>query len=398
MTDPNQIPFLVKLLDDESLQIQKKVFHELDAFGPLLKMEIRKIPFPLTTRQLENLESIFERHQRSRLWQFWPTWYKVNGPYERLESALTLIAEYLSVYDYEKKLKKLLDQLAGAYQAKYHSKDPRLLARYLFEEYAMQGNEEDYYNPQNSNPIYVINEKKGIPISLTSIYMLVGHRLNIPIEGCPFPGHFLARIEVFGQTAFVDCYNSGQIIMEDDFIRTEDEVAENISDSLYEKIDMEGIIRRYLANLIRAYQINEDQDSSEFMVELFKDLDLRIARQNMCDITPDDIIKGTRPRYQPGNVVKHTRYGYRGIIVDMDIQCRATDEWYYGNQVQPSRDQPWFHLLVDDSEQVTYVAENNLEEDDTNQEIIHPLVSYFFIRSKQGLYIRNDNAWPDTEF
>lgn len=398
MTDPNQIPFLVKLLDDESLQIQRKVFHELDAFGPLLKREVRKIPFPLTSRQLENLESIFERHQRSRLWQFWPTWYKVNGMYERLEAALTLLAKYLTVHDYEIKLKKLLDQLAGKYQARYHSKDPRLLARYLFEDYGMKGNDDDYYNPQNSNPIFVIKEKKGIPISLTSIYMLVGHRLKIPIEGCPFPGHFLARIQLFGQTAYVDCHNSGQIIMEDDFIKSEDEFTEDISDSLVENIDAEGIVRRYLANLIRAYQIDEDQDSAEFMVELFKDLELRISNKKLDQITPEDIIRRKQPRYQPGNVVKHTRYGYRGIVVDTDMQCKATDEWYYGNQSQPSREQPWFHLLVDDSEQVTYVAENNLEEDNTKEEITHPLVSYFFVRSKQGFYIRNDNAWPDTEF
>ncbi|MBP9855557.1 MAG: heat shock protein HspQ, partial [Candidatus Omnitrophica bacterium] len=317
--------------------------------------------------------------------------------YDRLESALVLIAQYLSAYDCEIKLKKLLDQLAGKYQAKYHSKDPRILAHYLFEEYGMQGNEDDYYNPQNSNPIYVIKEKKGIPISLASIYMLVGDRLDIPVEGCPFPGHFLARVELSGKIAFVDCYNSGQIIMEEDFVGINEEMTENVSDSLTERIDAEGMIRRYLANLIRAYQINEDQDSLEFIVGLFKDLDLRLATQMLNNITPNDIINGIRPKYRPGNVVKHTRYGYRGIIVDVDMQCKATDEWYYGNQLQPSKNQPWVHLLVDDSEQVTYVAENNLEEDDTSQEIVHPLVSYFFIRSKQGLYIRNDNAWPDTE-
>lgn len=398
MTDPNQIPFLVKLLDDESPLIQKKVFQELDAFGPLLKRELRKIPFSLSTRQQENLDSIFEKHQRARLWQFWPTWYRVHGAYERLEAALAIIAEYLTVHDYDIKLKKLLDRLAGQYQARYHSRDPRLLAHYLFEEYGLQGNEDDYYNPQNSNPIFVINEKKGVPLSLTSIYMLVGHRLHIPIEGCPFPGHFLARIELYGQTAFVDCYNAGQIIMEEDFLKSEEEFSEDITDSLLENISAEGMIRRYLANLIRAFQTDDDQDASEFMVELFKDLDLRISNQKFDQITPDDIITSKQPKYQPGNVVKHTNYGYRGIIVDIDMQCKATDEWYYGNQTQPARNQPWFHLLVDDSEQVTYVAENNLEADETNEEITHPLVSYFFVRSRQGLYIRNDNAWPDTDF
>ncbi|MBZ0166382.1 MAG: transglutaminase-like domain-containing protein, partial [Candidatus Omnitrophica bacterium] len=214
MTDPTQIPFLVKLLDDESPNIQHRVLKELDAFGPLLMSELRKISFPLSHLQKENLDHIFERQQRASLRRLWPSWLHVEGTYPRLEAALSILSDYLTAYDYDTKLTFLLDDLADQYRKKYESKDPRVLAQFLFDDLGMQGNDEDYYNPQNSNLAFVINEKQGIPISLVSIYMLVGYRLGIPIEGCPFPGHFLARIELYGQNAFIDCYSNGQLIME----------------------------------------------------------------------------------------------------------------------------------------------------------------------------------------
>ncbi len=398
MTDPKQIPFLVQLLDDESIDVQEKVSLELDAFGPLLRDEIQKISFPLTARQKENLENIFEHHQRTRLLQFWPTWYDQRGSMEKLESALTLLSEYLTVYDYRVRLKDLLDELADKFQRKYQSLDPKLLAYYLFDEVGMKGNDEEYYNPQNSNPIYVINEKRGIPISLVCIYMLVGYRVGIPIEGCPFPGHFLARIDLDGQMAFVDCYSSGQIILEHEFTKFRDEITENIVEALAERVCAEDIVRRYLANLIRAFQFEEDKEGGELMNRLFCDLEQRMAERRIAHITPDEIIDGPRPKYRPGNIVKHAKYGYRGIIVGMDQECKATDDWYYGNQTQPARDQPWFHLLVHDTEQVTYVAENNLEIDGSRKEIVHPLLTYFFTRLGNGRYVRNENAWPQTDF
>jgi heat shock protein HspQ len=54
----------------------------------------------------------------------------------------------------------------------------------------------------------------------------------------------------------------------------------------------------------------------------------------------------------------------------------------------PPRDLPWYHVLVDGSDQETYVAEGNLELDDTEQPIDHPLVAMFFDELKEGRYVR----------
>jgi len=100
------------------------------------------------------------------------------------------------------------------------------------------------------------------------------------------------------------------------------------------------------------------------------------------------------PRFRLGDLVKHHRYGYRAVVVDFDMSCKADDRWYQSNQTQPPRDQPWYHLLVDGSAMTTYAAQSNLEPDDRDAAIAHPLVGHFFEGFHQGRYERNDRPWP----
>ena len=102
----------------------------------------------------------------------------------------------------------------------------------------------------------------------------------------------------------------------------------------------------------------------------------------------------TEVAFVPGQVVRHRRYGYRGVVVDADATCQAEEAWYNGNQSQPDRDQPWYHVLVHNSMQVTYAAQSNLEADESGDEVVHPYVPYFFSEFRDGTYVRNDQPWP----
>ena len=100
-------------------------------------------------------------------------------------------------------------------------------------------------------------------------------------------------------------------------------------------------------------------------------------------------------KFSPGEVVLHLRYGYRGLIVDIESTCQADDEWYKANQTQPDKNQPWYHVLVDGQHQVTYVAQNNLEPDTTGDPIVHPMLNLFFSGHDEttNRYLRNDVPW-----
>lgn len=405
MTDPEQIPHLIKLLDDESLDIRETVAKKLETFGPTLKEELKKLTLPLNPTQKGYIDEILEEHKRVWLKRIWPNWLSLTDQkeelfedYKNLESALAIFSKFLSRSDSDLQLKSLLDELAAAYKAKFRNGDPVRLAKFLFKEKKLRGDEKDYYNPQNSDLAYVITQKKGIPISLCAVYMLVAMRLGVRVEGCHFPGHFLARIDLDGRKVFVDCFSGGQIIDQKDLLSMRGHVFEGMKNVLEETADVEMIVRRFLANLIRAYQIREDKANGEVMIKLFKDLDAHINDKKIVDLTPEDIIGHGKPNFAPGQCVVHVRYGYRGIIVEVDRQCEATDDWYYGNQTQPNRYQPWYHVLVHGSDQVTYVAQSNLVKDPSKEQMIHSLLTYFFTKNKEGGYIRNDNPWPETDF
>jgi len=91
--------------------------------------------------------------------------------------------------------------------------------------------------------------------------------------------------------------------------------------------------------------------------------------------------------YDLGVVITHKLYHYRGVIVSVDPHCMAGDTWYHSNKTQPSRDQPWYHILVHDSGGLsTYVAQSNLKADASGQPISHPRIQCYFSDFQNGRY------------
>ena len=109
-----------------------------------------------------------------------------------------------------------------------------------------------------------------------------------------------------------------------------------------------------------------------------------------------DHLQDVPPRFRPGDLVRHRRYGYRGVIAHADGHCRADPEWYMSNQTQPDRQQPWYHVLVDGGSTVTYAAESSLLPDTDQTPVEHALLSYFFEGFANGRHLRNGEPWPDV--
>lgn len=95
-------------------------------------------------------------------------------------------------------------------------------------------------------------------------------------------------------------------------------------------------------------------------------------------------------KFSVGELVHHQLFDYRGVIVDVDYKFQATEEWYeVVAKSRPPKNKPWYHVLVHENEHSTYVAEQNLEHDDSGYAIEHPLLGYFFSRLENGHYMRN---------
>lgn len=90
------------------------------------------------------------------------------------------------------------------------------LNQFLFEDLGFSGNAEDYYDPRNSYLNEVIDRRRGIPISLSIMYMEIGRKIGLPLEGISFPGHFLVRLGLRGSTLVLDPFSGGAPMSEED--------------------------------------------------------------------------------------------------------------------------------------------------------------------------------------
>lgn len=88
----------------------------------------------------------------------------------------------------------------------------QVLHEFFFREQGFTGNESDYYNPRNSCINEVIMTRQGIPISLSVVYLSLAERLEMPIAGVGLPGHFIVRYDEEGYQTFIDVYNNGNLL------------------------------------------------------------------------------------------------------------------------------------------------------------------------------------------
>lgn len=94
------------------------------------------------------------------------------------------------------------------------------------------------------------------------------------------------------------------------------------------------------------------------------------------------------PKSSIGQTVRHKMFDYRDVIIDVDRVFKGSEEWFaIVARSRPPKNKPWYHLLVHDSSDRTYVAERNLEPDEPDEPVNHTEVYDFFSDLVEGLYL-----------
>lgn len=268
MPNPDQLPFLLKLLDDESPVVQEALAHELSSFGPSLPEELARLPFGLDPDQKQILFNLLGDHQRSLLQKNWRSWQRLDGEAAQLEAAYRMLADFQNGPFHKTDLSRLLDNLADEYRSSHEVQDSYRLSQFLFRKKNIRGASEDtYYDAANSNLVYVLESGRGLPISLCALYLLIGARLGISIGGCAYPGHFLARTSLAGKSYLVDCFHGAQFMEEEVFW---DEHASEEEPSLRENVSAAFWMKRVLKNLLEAYTRSGCEKDAETIRELLE--------------------------------------------------------------------------------------------------------------------------------
>jgi regulator of sirC expression with transglutaminase-like and TPR domain len=138
-----------------------------------------------------------------------------------LARACLMIAEdaypALDVDGYLGEIERLAARLRGRLPSG-EGAEGRVLAlnRFLFDELGYSGNADHYYDPRNSYLNEVLDRRTGIPITLSILYLELGWRVGLALEGVSFPGHFLVRLRLRGAMLVLDPFSGGETQSEAD--------------------------------------------------------------------------------------------------------------------------------------------------------------------------------------
>lgn len=178
-----------------------------------------------------------------------------------LAATSLLIAEHLTrPFDKQIYLDRL-DRMAATVQpqvtaAKSDHEIIESLNHFLFRQIRLAGNDRDYYNPNNSFLNRVMDSRQGIPISLSVIYLEMGIRLGLPVWGIGLPGHFITGYGAETAPIFIDVFNQGRILTEDDCLkisRIPFDERETFRRQFLKPVSKKQILYRILLNLKYIY-------------------------------------------------------------------------------------------------------------------------------------------------
>lgn len=138
-----------------------------------------------------------------------------------------------------------------------------ILNEVFFAEEKFSGNTEDYYNINNSLIIEVIRRKKGIPLSLSIIYMAVASRINLKLQGLPFPGHFMCKFAYGRFSGAIDVFNGGRLLSYSEAHWFLASMGHNLDVEKFPITNIYDIILRTLKNMENVYKRQEQNKKME---------------------------------------------------------------------------------------------------------------------------------------
>ena len=101
-------------------------------------------------------------------------------------------------------------------------------------------------------------------------------------------------------------------------------------------------------------------------------------------------------KFAIGQIVRHRVFPFRGVVFDVDPVFDNTEEWWLAipEDVRPSKDQPYYHLLAEnaESEYIAYVSEQNLLPDESGEPLRHPQINDFFVGREGDIYVVRDRG------
>lgn len=257
-----EIKAIVSLLDDDDREIishiKEKIISLGDVMIPFLENEWESNFNPDVQQRIEDLIHIL---QLNTLCKRLKTWKETEQ--DNLLKGLWVVATYqYPDLDY-KKLKKDVDKIyyeAWLSHRTYASPFDQIknLNQVMFGKMGYSSNLQNIFAPSNSMLNVVLESKRGNPISLCVLYMLVANRLKMPVFGVNLPNLFVLTYKSDEAQFYINAFNKGVVFSKSDIDKYISDMHLQRDERFYQPCSNIEILQRVLRNLMLAFEkLNE---------------------------------------------------------------------------------------------------------------------------------------------
>jgi regulator of sirC expression with transglutaminase-like and TPR domain len=257
---------IIRLLKDDDPETVRLTKRQLAEGGPETIGDLRDL-LALDDEQVAShiREILAEVEGRSAKQRFERVCTQVSNTIELEEASWLLAQIFLPTVEIQP-YRQLLDSWGAELRRRLVNVNTdtsriQLIADFLGKELDFHGNEDAYYDVRNSLIPCVIDSRLGIPISLCVLYMFVGRRASIALEGVNLPGHFVGC----HGTVLFDCFYRGEILTAHDCARILARQGHTLDPKHLQPAHPKLIMMRILANLLHIFEREDDKEQQQLV-------------------------------------------------------------------------------------------------------------------------------------
>jgi regulator of sirC expression with transglutaminase-like and TPR domain len=256
--DEKQRQALVSLLADDDAKVYRTVRETLLSYGPGCSEWMREHTLsndPVLRRRASEIVQHFARQDADT--QFLAFCLNQGEDFD-LEAGVLLLARTQYPLINPEGYSAVLDDYAGDLRERLDLNGPaeqmlRVINDYLFREKKFVGDEQNFYDPENSYFNRVLDRSIGNPISLSLLYLLVSRRLRLPVVGIGLPGSFLCRYQSSRTELYVDAFHGGRLLTKADCVKHVVQLRQRFDESCLAPVSARRILLRICATLHQIY-------------------------------------------------------------------------------------------------------------------------------------------------
>ncbi|MHA8049706.1 transglutaminase-like domain-containing protein [Aquirufa sp. ROCK-SH2] len=274
----SSIKAMIHLLDDSDTEVVQIVEEQIRTLGssiiPLLENEWESLSFnPILQEKIENLIHDFQLESVRNKLIHW----KEAGGMDILEGMWIVATYHFPDYSYEQlklEMEQMYYEVWPQITENLHPVDQiKLLNGIIFDQFKFGANTKNFHAANNSFINFVLESKKGNPISLCVIYMWIAQKLGLPVYGVNLPNLFVLVYKHEGVNFYINVFNKGLIFNRVDIDNYLAQLNLPQNDIYYNPCSNLEIIRRVLRNLIMAFEKAGDEGRKNELTELINILD-----------------------------------------------------------------------------------------------------------------------------